>query len=53
MRDLNYNLENIFLVLNENVFKRKKFEICGFPVIYDKNVAVPFCFIEFKRKVNK
>ena len=48
MKELEYNLKDIVLVLNENIFKKNRFELLGFSIIYD-DIKKPYCFREFKR----
>lgn len=48
MKELGYNLKDIVLVLNENMFKKNRFELLGFSIVYD-DINTPYCFREFKR----
>ncbi len=50
MKKRKKDTSNMFLVLNENIFKKKKFTFLGFSVIYSNNIGVPYYFIEFKSK---
>lgn len=48
MKELGYNLKDIVLVLNENIFKKNRFELLGFSIVYG-DINQPYCFREFKR----
>lgn len=44
MKKMGYDLENIFLVLNESLFKKDNFQVCGFSTIYEKDLDKPYYF---------
>ena len=48
MKELRYNLKDIVLVLNENMFKKNRFELLGFSIVYD-DINTPYCFRELKK----
>lgn len=48
MKELGYNLKDIVLVLNENIFKKNRFELLGFSIVYD-DINQPYCFRKLKR----
>ena len=48
MKELGYDLKDIVLVLNEKIFKKNRFELLGFSIIYD-DINQPYCFRELKR----
>lgn len=50
MKKRKKDMSNMFLVLNEDMFKKKKFVFLGFSVIYKANIGVSYYFIELKNK---
>lgn len=48
MKELGYNLKDIVLVLNEKIFKKNRFELLGFSIVYG-DINQPYCFKELKR----
>lgn len=48
MKELGYDLKDIVLVLNEKIFKKNRFELLGFSIVYG-DINQPYCFREFKR----
>lgn len=50
MKKAGYDLNNMFLVLNANKFKKNKFTFLGFSIIYSEEIKVPYCFVEYKSK---
>jgi len=46
IKDRGFNMRRIFLVLNEDIFKRKKFEFSGISIIYKKDINKQYYFLE-------
>lgn len=39
-----YDLKRLYIVLNENIFKRECFTIENFPIVYSKDIDKPYCY---------
>lgn len=48
MKELGYDLKDIVLVLNEKIFKKNRFELLGFSIVYG-DINQLYCFKELKR----
>lgn len=46
IKERGFDAKRVFLVLNEDIFKRKKFEFRGISIIYKKGINRQYYFCE-------